>query len=246
MIYIPCAPGNYQPCKSRQIRFLVIHYTANNGDTAEDNLKYFANNVTKTSAHYFVDETGCGQSVKDMDIAWHCGANQYKHPDCRNANSIGIELCSKKDSAGNYYFTDEAVSNAVALARALMEQYGIDREHVLRHYDVTGKTCPAPMVNNETLWSNFLQRLALPEEEEKPVENQPSKPSAWAEEAAEWAVEEGLFQGDDTGDYQWQASMSREALAVVLKRFVARFLPDEDTQPAAAKTRETPPEESDE
>lgn len=75
------------------------------------------------------------------------------------------------------------------------------------------------MVNNETLWSNFLQRLALPEEEEKPVENQPSKPSAWAEEAAEWAVEEGLFQGDDTGDYQWQASMSREALAVVLKRF---------------------------
>lgn len=242
MIYIPCAPGNYQPCRSRQISFLVIHYTANNGDTVEDNLKYFANNVTKTSAHYFVDETGCGQSVRDMDIAWHCGANQYKHPTCRNANSIGIELCSKKDSKGNYYFPDETVSNAVALTKELMEQYGIDREHVLRHYDVTGKNCPAPMVDNEILWNNFLQRLEPPKEEEKPVEDQPSKPSAWAEEAAEWAVEEGLFQGDDTGDYQWQAPMSREALAVVLKRFVARFLPDEDTQPATIQ--ETPPEEA--
>ena len=159
MIYIPCAPGNYQPCKSRQIRFLVIHYTANNGDTAEDNLKYFANNVTKTSAHYFVDETGCGQSVKDMDIAWHCGANQYKHPDCRNANSIGIELCSKKDSRGNYYFMDQTVYNAAALARQLMQTYGIDRTHVLRHYDVTGKRCPAPMVDNPTLWENFLNLL---------------------------------------------------------------------------------------
>ena len=105
------------------------------------------------------DETGCGQSVKDMDIAWHCGANQYKHPDCRNANSIGMELCSRKDSKGNYYFLDQTVYNAAALARQLMQTYGIDRVHVLRHYDVTGKRCPAPMVDTPTLWENFLNLL---------------------------------------------------------------------------------------
>ena len=43
--------------------------------------------------------------------------------------------------------------------RQLMQTYGIDRAHVLRHYDVTGKRCPAPMVDNPTLWENFLNLL---------------------------------------------------------------------------------------
>ena len=150
---------NFAQGRTQPIQFLVIHYTANNGDTVQNNLDYFAGNAVGASAHYFVDENGYGQSVKDQDTAWHCGANQYKHPDCRNANSIGIELCSKKDSRGNYYFMDQTVYNAAALARQLMQTYGIDRSHVLRHYDVTGKRCPAPMVDNPTLWENFLNLL---------------------------------------------------------------------------------------
>ena len=151
--------ANFARGRTQPIEFLVIHYTANNGDTVQNNLDYFAGNAVGASAHYFVDENGYGQSVKDQDTAWHCGANQYKHPDCRNANSIGIELCSKKDSRGNYYFMDQTVYNAAALARQLMQTYGIDRSHVLRHYDVTGKRCPAPMVDNPTLWENFLNLL---------------------------------------------------------------------------------------
>ena len=151
--------ANFARGRTQPIEFLVIHYTANNGDTVQNNLDYFAGNAVGASAHYFVDENGYGQSVKDQDTAWHCGANQYKHPDCRNANSIGIELCSKKDSRGNYYFMDQTVYNAAALARQLMQTYGIDRAHVLRHYDVTGKRCPAPMVDNPTLWENFLNLL---------------------------------------------------------------------------------------
>ena len=150
---------NFAQGRTQPIQFLVIHYTANNGDTVQNNLDYFSCNAAGASAHYFVDENGYGQSVKDQDTAWHCGANQYKHPDCRNANSIGIELCSKKDSRGNYYFMDQTVYNAAALARQLMQTYGIDRAHVLRHYDVTGKQCPAPMVDNPTLWENFLTLL---------------------------------------------------------------------------------------
>ena len=151
--------ANFARGRTQPIEFLVIHYTANNGDTVQNNLDYFSRNAVGASAHYFVDENGYGQSVKDQDTAWHCGANQYKHPDCRNANSIGIELCSKKDSRGNYYFMDQTVYNAAALARQLMQTYGIDRAHVLRHYDVTGKRCPAPMVDNPTLWENFLNLL---------------------------------------------------------------------------------------
>lgn len=151
--------ANFARGRTQPIQFLVIHYTANNGDTVQNNLDYFAGNAVGASAHYFVDENGYGQSVKDADTAWHCGASSYRHPTCRNANSIGIELCSKKDSRGNYYFMDQTVYNAAALARQLMQTYGIDRSHVLRHYDVTGKRCPAPMVDNPTLWENFLNLL---------------------------------------------------------------------------------------
>lgn len=151
--------ANFARGRTQPIEFLVIHYTANNGDTVQNNLDYFAGNAVGASAHYFVDENGYGQSVKDGDTAWHCGASSYRHPTCRNANSIGIELCSRKDSKGNYYFMDQTVYNAAALARQLMQTYGIDRSHVLRHYDVTGKRCPAPMVDNPTLWENFLNLL---------------------------------------------------------------------------------------
>ena len=151
--------ANFARGRTQPIEFLVIHYTANNGDTVQNNLDYFAGNAVGASAHYFVDENGYGQSVKDADTAWHCGASSYRHPTCRNANSIGMELCSRKDSKGNYYFMDQTVYNAAALARQLMQTYGIDRAHVLRHYDVTGKRCPAPMVDNPTLWENFLNLL---------------------------------------------------------------------------------------
>lgn len=151
--------ANFAHGRTQPVQFLVIHYTANNGDTVQNNLDYFAGNAVGASAHYFVDENGYGQSVKDQDTAWHCGANSYRHKACRNANSIGMELCSRKDSKGNYYFLDQTVYNAAALARQLMQTYGIDRAHVLRHYDVTGKRCPAPMVDTPTLWENFLNLL---------------------------------------------------------------------------------------
>lgn len=151
--------ANFAQGRTQPIQFLVIHYTANNGDTVQNNLDYFAGNAVGASAHYFVDENGFGQSVQDGDTAWHCGASSYRHPSCRNANSIGMELCSRKDSRGNYYFLDQTVYNAAALARELMGKYGIDRAHVVRHYDVTGKKCPAPMVVSPTLWENFLNLL---------------------------------------------------------------------------------------
>ena len=159
MVFKQANEANFAHGRTQPVQFLVIHYTANNGDTVQNNLDYFAGNAVGASAHYFVDENGYGQSVKDADTAWHCGASSYRHPTCRNANSIGIELCSKKDSRGNYYFMDQTVYNAAALARQLMQTYGIDRAHVLRHYDVTGKRCPAPMVDNPTLWENFLNLL---------------------------------------------------------------------------------------
>ena len=40
-----------------------------------------------------------------------------------------------------------------------MKKYDIPIENVIRHYDVTGKICPKPFVNNESLWLDFKRRL---------------------------------------------------------------------------------------
>lgn len=153
--------GNYLSAArgKKEICYLVIHFTANDGDTAKNNADYFTNSNISTSAHYFVDEKEVWQSVRDADIAWHCGTKgTYFHPYCRNANSIGIELCSRIKN-GKYYFQAGTVENAVQLARSLMQKYGIAPDHVVRHYDVTHKNCPAPFVENAAAWQDFKRRL---------------------------------------------------------------------------------------
>ncbi len=214
---ILCNAENYRKATNRKIKYLVIHYTANDGDTAQDNLKYFANHVVKASAHYFIDAQEVGRSVPEQDIAWHCGASSYRHPECRNENSIGIELCSRKNTNGTYEFAPQTVARAVAFVRDCMARYDIPVSHVLRHYDVTGKKCPAPFVDEPSAWKAFLAQL------EEPEKRASEPPSGWASAAAAWAVEQGLFQGDQEGDYAWKENLSRQALAVILKRFAERY-----------------------
>lgn len=160
MQYIPCHTSNYKAGRTAKVQFIVIHYTANNGDTAQGNGNYFARTANlKASAHYFCDENGVCQSVANGDTAYHVGAKSYKHKLCRNQNSIGIEMCSKKDASGNYYIPEKTVQNAIKLTRQMMKRYSIPIENVLRHYDVTGKNCPEPFVRNPQLWENFKKKL---------------------------------------------------------------------------------------
>ena len=146
--------GNYSPGRTQPIEYIVVHYTANRGDTAKNNVDYFARTITGTSAHYFVDRNAVMQSVDEGDTAWHCGSDHPRHPYCRNSNSIGIEMCNSVGSV------PEAVRDrTAAFVRQKMKEYGIDSIHVLRHYDVTGKRCPAPWVDNPAEWMEFKKML---------------------------------------------------------------------------------------
>ena len=91
-----CNSANYGGKRTSPIEYIVIHYTANLGDTAKNNADYFAREIVKASAHYFVDEIETWNSVPEDSIAYHVGAKQYFHPACRNANSIGIEICMQE------------------------------------------------------------------------------------------------------------------------------------------------------
>lgn len=159
----PASGGNYTKGRREGIKFIVVHYTANDGDTAKGNCNYFAKSGRNASAHYFVDENNVYQSVADSDTAWSVGASSYVHTKCRNNNSISVEMCSKKDLSGNYFIEEKTVSNAVELVKELMKKYHVPTESVLRHYDVTGKKCPEPFVRDTAQWVDFKKKL---EEEE--------------------------------------------------------------------------------
>lgn len=187
-------PSNYETGRTKPIQYIVIHYTANDGDTDENNGKYFQRPNIGASAHYFVDEDSYTISVLEKDTAWHCGAKTYVHGSCRNANSIGIEMCSEKDANKRYCINNETFNNTVNITKKLMKEYGIPLERVLRHYDVTGKNCPAPFVENPKEWERFLKALG---EEENEIEQPRFKTyedlPSWGKDAISKLIKKGCF-----------------------------------------------------
>lgn len=162
--------GNYGGSRNAsQIRYLVYHYTGNDGDKAANNAAYFQNNIVKASAHYFVDDTTVYLSVPELKVAWAVGGSKYANADktgggtmygvINNTNSISIEMCDTIRN-GVYQASEATLANAAALGRALMKKYGIPIENVYRHFDVTGKHCPSYLVNAQK-WAEFKERLTM-------------------------------------------------------------------------------------
>lgn len=196
--------ANYGSKRTAKILFLVIHFTSNKGDTAKNNADYFAREIVKASAHYFVDENEIWQSVPDDCVAWHCGGKAYYHSLCRNANSIGIEICMN-DKQGK--IRQKSIDHAAELIRELMDRYDIPVENVVRHYDVTHKYCPGPMVDNPALWAEFKKKL-----EAKPMAKN-NEPSAWAKDAWEKATKAGVVDGTRPTE-----PITRQEIVVILDR----------------------------
>lgn len=139
----------YRNCRERaeKIKYIVIHYTGSEG-TAQNNVTYFNGGNRNASAHYFVGRDGviCEYCDPDKWYAWHCGGalESSHHPyygKCTNANSIGIEICTHNNGS-NWEFTTQAVNEAIELTKYLMQKFGVSAVNVIRHYDVTGKSCP--------------------------------------------------------------------------------------------------------
>lgn len=168
--------------KNREIKYIVIHYTAgttSKSGTAKNTAKYFNKETTKASADFIVDDEFVVQFNPDIKnkYCWHCGGSKYKtqggslYKICTSANSIGIEVCSSNSAKKvtnpndtNWYFTDDAVKNTLELVKQLMQEYNIDVDHIIRHYDVNGKPCPGIIgwnkdTGDESKWEAFKTEL---------------------------------------------------------------------------------------
>lgn len=158
--------GGYR--STSKIKYIVIHYTANDGDSDESNAKYFKTPNRKASAHYFVDDDSVTISVPDTYVAWSVGGSRYSdykqtggaslYKICTNTNSLNIEMCDTVKN-GVYDVSEKTLENTIELVRTLMVKYSVTIDRVVRHFDISGKRCPAYFVDN-TKWQAFKNRIA--------------------------------------------------------------------------------------
>ncbi|SEJ25962.1 peptidoglycan-binding domain-containing protein [Sharpea azabuensis] len=167
--------------KRSSTKYIIIHYTGNAKDTAENNAKYFFNGDRRAGANYFVDGKGVWASTPEAYTAYGAGVlHNRKYAKlwgvCTNHNSINIEIAC---DAGNSLPTAEAVTNTVELTKSLMAKYGIPEDHVVRHKDVCGKNCPAYWWDDGKWQSEFKARLSgnatasIPQQSMPKTDNQP-------------------------------------------------------------------------
>lgn len=207
--------------RAADIQYLVYHYTGNDGDTDANNAAYFQSHVVEASAHYFVDDDSITQSVPDLYVAYAVGGKLWSdagrtgggtmYGAVTNRNSLSIELCDTRRD-GMLQATEATMERAAVLGRALMDKYGIPQDRVYRHFDVTGKHCPAYWMD-EAAWADFKARLEERMTEDRVREIvgealQAARPQVyttvagcpdWAREMVQRAVDRGVLEGDQAG-----------------------------------------------
>ena len=232
--------GNYGAWRDTDvIKFIVMHYTGNDGDTAKANCNYFANNVVKASANYFVDDNSVYRSVPDDYVAWSVGGSKYSdcattgggkfHGQCTNTNSISIEMCDTVRD-GRIDVSDATLKNAAELCRMLMNKYNVPISRVICHFDVTGKACPnfgngswiygerkdwkkfKAMLEGDDMTADEVRKIVR-EEIDAALKGYNSKPSKWAEPIIEEAKSKGITDGSRPLGY----AKREEVAAMVLK-----------------------------
>lgn len=220
------------------IKYIVLHYTSNINDTALNNVKYFNSTPVKASAHYFVDDENIYQSVPCDYPAYSVGLGSMSKPyipdppmykKCTNSNSISIEMCGGKVSRE---CSTKTKQKACELAVSLMKRYNIPPCNVIRHYDVTGKKCPAWAVEDPAKWLEIQIEInkLYSKEDEPMIENDANyevfkrfmdryladiskEPATWDKEPMDYVEQRGIITGSRPKSF-----VTRGELATVVER----------------------------
>ncbi len=157
---------NHDKMTKKKNKYIVIHWVGA-ASSAVDNGKYFQSGDRGASAHYFVDDKDIIQCVSEGNAAWAVGSrglldqgspyaeNGGKYfGKCTNHNSISIEMCCRKNSKGQLYITQATLEKTAKLVQGIQKRQGIDNQHVIRHFDVNGKVCPLPYIE-ESKWEDL-------------------------------------------------------------------------------------------
>ena len=145
----------YDGEKLGDVTNIVVHYVANPGSSAMANRNYFNSlsetKATAASAHFIIGLDGeIIQCVPLDSVSWANGNLES------NRHSITIECCHPDESGK---FNDKTYNSLILLINELMREFDLEKDSVIRHYDVTGKMCPLYYVQNEGEWEKLIEDL---------------------------------------------------------------------------------------
>ena len=136
--------------KIEEVHDLVVHYVGNPQTSAMANRNYFAMETTETSAHFIVGLDG--EILQCLPLAEKSSATGN-----RNFDTISIEVCHPDESGR---FSPKTRASLVRLLAYLCDKYRLTQDHIIRHYDVTGKMCPLYYVQNPAEWDALRNDVA--------------------------------------------------------------------------------------
>ncbi len=144
--YLTINPYSRPGANMDSIRFIAIHYVGNPGTSAQNNRDYFEklkdDQKESRSSHFIVGLDG--EVIQCIPLNEKSYATNE-----RNIDTISIEVCHP-DETGK--FGEATYASVVRLTAWLCQQFGLSEEHIIRHYDVTGKICPKYYVENPDAW----------------------------------------------------------------------------------------------
>lgn len=169
---------SYSSRKGRKIEWIVCHYPVAPGQDAEWCRQFYINTKEQKSVHYAVSDSQTVSIVACSNAAYHCATSDRKtYCGATNHNSIGIDLmdnklnkksCKVEDT--DWFIDEQTLERAANLIAYLMKKYSIDINHVVRHYDVTHKWCPRPLMGDDKnqyynmsgnqRWEQFKKRIS--------------------------------------------------------------------------------------
>lgn len=141
------------------------------------------------SAHVFCDMDSVTEAIPLDEVAWGCGDKNYKGGYQRiaekvfkrrqNFETVSVEICNNDVIKNSPIDWEQAVGNALQWVITFLQEYNLKVDFtgsiypqaveeapeagkilLLRHYDITGKICPKPFVDQPKEWEKFIKEVA--------------------------------------------------------------------------------------
>ena len=132
------------------IQDIVIHYVGNPGSTAQQNRDFYSSTQSSVSSHFIVGLEG--EIIQCIPLNEMSAASNW-----RNNDTISVEVCHPDDTGK---FNEKTYQALVKLTAWLCRLCDLDQEHVIRHYDITGKECPRYYVQHPQQWQQFKEDVS--------------------------------------------------------------------------------------
>jgi len=121
--------------KSKQIKFLIFHYTGMRKES--DAINRLTNIQSEVSSHYLIQRNGTiNVMVPDLYVAWHAGKSSWKSFKSLNKNSIGIEISNPGHEHNYINFSKKQIQSILYLSKSLIKKYKIKSSNILGHSDI--------------------------------------------------------------------------------------------------------------